>query len=56
MRNYIERTREAIARKLIWWAKVIEPGCGRMMDARQGWYVNFEWVQPVSKQDTGERG
>ena len=56
MSNYIERTREAIARKLICWAKVIHPGFGRMYDARHGWSVNFEWVQPVSKHDTAERG
>ena len=55
MSNYIERIRENIARRLVWWAKRIEPGNGRMMDARQGWYVDFKWVQPVSKHDTEER-
>lgn len=54
MAHLMDKIRDKITRKLIWLAKIVNPGNKRMMNAMQGWHIDFEWVQPVSKKDKAD--
>lgn len=48
----IERLREFLARRLITFAKLVDPGNKTLFDARAGWSVNFAARQTRSPHDT----